>query len=127
MAYGAAISTAIWLASVARNKVGDVHQITSLHELTSKDDGRETHGVKIVLSKAGLNETDLGYQSPEAKGFWAQARRNKEKKAKKSSLQKEEKENQKPSASDDQTAKKKQANVYQRKKIIESVVAPEAK
>jgi hypothetical protein len=25
MAYGSAISTAIWMASVARNKVGDVH------------------------------------------------------------------------------------------------------
>ena len=105
MAYGAAISTAIWLATVVRSKVGDVHQITSLHELSSKDDGRETHGVKIVLSKAGLNESDPGYQIPEAKGFWAQTRRKKENV--RSTSKKEEKENVKPSTTDDHTVKKK--------------------
>ena len=55
LAFGSAISTAIWMASIARNKVGDVHQITSLLEQTFKDDGRETHGVKLVLSKTGLD------------------------------------------------------------------------
>jgi len=104
VAYGAAISTAIWLASIARNKVGDVHQITSLHELASKDDGRETSGVKIVLSKTALNESDPGYQSPEAKGFWSQTRKRKEPK---SARQKEEKENVKPSVTEDQTSKRK--------------------
>jgi len=61
VAYGAAISTAIFVATIARNKVGDVHQITSLHELTSKDEGRETNGVKIVLSKGSLDESNPGY------------------------------------------------------------------
>jgi hypothetical protein len=48
-----------------------------LLEHTFKDDGRETHGVKIVLSKAPLDETAPGYQLPEAKGFWVQPRRQK--------------------------------------------------
>lgn len=55
LAFGSAIGTAIWIASVVRNKVGDVHQVTSLLEQTFKDDDRVTHGVKLVLSKAGLD------------------------------------------------------------------------
>ena len=77
LAYGSAIGTAVWMSSVVRNKVGDVHQVSSLLEHTFKDDGRETHGVKIVLSKAPLDETAPGYQLPEAKGFWVQPRRQK--------------------------------------------------
>ena len=65
------------MSSVVRNKVGDVHQVSSLLESTLKDDGRETHGVKIVLSKATLDESAPGYQLPEAKGFWVQPRRQK--------------------------------------------------
>jgi hypothetical protein len=70
LAYGSAIGTAIWMASVVRNMVGDVHQVSSLLEHTFNDDGRETHGVKIILSKAPLDESAPGYQLPEAKGFW---------------------------------------------------------
>ncbi len=66
------------MASVVRNKVGDVHQVSSLLEHTFKDDARETHGVKIVLSKAPLDESAPGYQLPEAKGFWVQPRRQRD-------------------------------------------------
>lgn len=75
LAYGSAICTAIWMSSVVRNKVGDVHQVLSLLEHTFKDDGRETHGVKIELSKTPLDDSAPGYQLPEAKGFWVQPRR----------------------------------------------------
>ncbi len=88
LAYGSAIGTAIWMSSVVRNKVGDVHQVSSLLEHTFKDDGRETHGVKIVLSKAPLDESAPGYQLPEAKGFWIQPRKQREVSAKQKTSEK---------------------------------------
>lgn len=64
------------MSSVVRSQLGDVHQVSSLLEETLKVDGRaETHGIKIILSKSPLDDSDPGYQHPEAKGFFTQPQR----------------------------------------------------
>lgn len=67
-AYGTAINTAIWMANIIRNKMGDIHQLVTICEL--KDDKRESQGIQILLSTAQLDVENIGYQKAEEKGFW---------------------------------------------------------
>ena len=72
--YGNAVNTTVWLATLIRDKLGGVHQMTSFIELKDEKTGRETCGVQIVLSTGELDTADVGYQLPEAKGFWSSKR-----------------------------------------------------
>lgn len=118
MAYGTAIGMAVWMATVARNKVGDVHQVTSLLELQDEKTERETSGVKIVLSKSGLDDSDIGYQLPEAKGFWNPKKVRKHREPREA---KKETETTEPA---DEPPVKKHVNADRKKQLLESVVAP---
>ena len=67
-ASGNAISQAIRMSCVVRSRIGDLHQVTTLHEL--KDGQRETHGIEILISKNSLDQDSVGYQAPEPQGFY---------------------------------------------------------
>ena len=58
-AYGLAINTAIWFASMIRNKIGDLHQITTLLEM--KVEKRLTQGIQILISPSALDGFNVGY------------------------------------------------------------------
>jgi hypothetical protein len=77
--YGNAINTTVWLSTLVRDKLGGVHQMTSFIELKDEKTGRETCGVQIVLSTTELDTADVGYQLPEAKGFWSSKRTSRNK------------------------------------------------
>lgn len=79
-AYGSAIGKAIRIATVVRSKVGGLHQLVRLTE--SNDEKRGTQGIEIVLSASQLDQEAVGYQAPEAKGFWVPKKRPEAKKEK---------------------------------------------
>lgn len=71
------------LASIARDRLGNVYQVNSLLvvEEASTDakaaDGsttektRTTSGIQIILSRSQLDANDVGYQRPKPKGYAA--------------------------------------------------------
>jgi hypothetical protein len=53
--------------------------LTSLLEDQKSDEKGTISGLKIVLSQSALDSNDVGYQKPEAKGFWKPKKMNQEK------------------------------------------------
>jgi DNA-binding protein len=67
---GLGMSKAILIASIVRDRVGDVHLVNSFTEVEDKKrpDFKVT-GISIVLTtKSDLESSDIGYQHPEAQG-----------------------------------------------------------
>ena len=66
------VHKAITLASIVRDRVGNVSQINSLLVLeNTRLPGKSTSGIQIVLSLSELDRTDVGYQKPKPQGFAA--------------------------------------------------------
>ena len=57
--------------------------MTSLLEDKKSDEKGTISGLKIVLSQNALDTNDVGYQKPEAKGFWKPKRMNQQEKPQK--------------------------------------------
>jgi DNA-binding protein len=64
---GSGISRAITIASIVRDRVGNVHMLNSFHEVSDKKRPDTTvTGIRIVLTtKSDLDNSDNGYQEPE--------------------------------------------------------------
>ena len=66
------VHKAIILASIVRDRVGNVSQINSLLVLDNERlPGKTTSGIQIVLSMGDLDKDDVGYQKPKPQGFAA--------------------------------------------------------
>lgn len=71
------VERAINVASICRDRIGNVHQVNSLlvveesvkQDESEKSNPRSTSGIQIVLSLAPLNEHEVGYQKPKPKGY----------------------------------------------------------
>lgn len=61
------------VAGIARDRVGDIHQICQLTEIPpAKEGGPEITGIQITLSAKELDAKamkDIGYCEPQKKGF----------------------------------------------------------
>jgi len=59
------VHKAITVASIVRDRVGNVYQVNSLLVLeNSRLPGKSTSGIQIVLSLKELDSADVGYQKP---------------------------------------------------------------
>ena len=66
------VHKAIILASIVRDRVGNVSQINSLLVLDNERlPGKTTSGIQIVLSLGDLDNEDVGYQKPKPQGYAA--------------------------------------------------------
>lgn len=66
-AFGLNISKAITMATIVRERVGELNQITKMVTLEDPKTGRKGTGLEITISKLSLDEADVGYQSEMAK------------------------------------------------------------
>jgi DNA-binding protein len=74
-AFGRNQHRAVTLASIVRDRVGDLHQLNSFVEEKNEKEGKERLfvGIQIILSAEPLDTEDPGYQKPKPKGaFMAQ-------------------------------------------------------
>lgn len=77
------VHKAIMLSSIARDRLGNVHQVNSLLVVeegatdskvadgSSAEKTRTTSGIQIILSRTPLDASDVGYQKPKPKGYAA--------------------------------------------------------
>ena len=66
------VHKAIILASIVRDRVGNVAQVNSLLVLDNERlPGKSTSGIQIILSQGDLDKEDVGYQKPKPQGFAA--------------------------------------------------------
>lgn len=69
-AFGRNQHRAVTLASIVRDRVGDLHQLNSFVEEKNVKDGKERVfvGIQIILSASELDTEDPGYQKPIPRG-----------------------------------------------------------
>ena len=66
------VHKAITVASIVRDRVGNVYQVNSLLVLeNSRLPGKSTSGIQIILSLKEQDSSDVGYQKPKPQGYAA--------------------------------------------------------
>lgn len=75
-AFGRNQHKAVTLASIVRDRVGNLHQLNSFVEEKTEKDGKERLfvGLQIVLSAEPLDTEAVGYQKPKPQGAFLEQR-----------------------------------------------------
>lgn len=68
-AYGKNMPRAITLVAIVRERLGHVHQVTSLiHAQDEENSSKVTPGIQMIISRDALDANDVGYQRAKPRG-----------------------------------------------------------